>query len=76
MIKKLAEPLCKDKNYIQKYDVKMKVRPTSTEWTGKENIEEYRTEYVVALKIYLQDGKMQQGNMQRRFLINKGNYAK
>ena len=57
-IKKLAEPLCKDKNYIQKYDVKIEGRPTSTEWTGKESIEEYieKAEYAVVLKIYLQDG--------------------
>ena len=33
--------------------------PTSTEWTGKESIEEYleKAEYTVMLKIYLQDGK-------------------
>ena len=57
-IKKLAGPLCKDKNYIQKYDVKIEGRPTSTEWTGKESIEEYieKAEYAVVLKIYLQDG--------------------
>ena len=57
-IKKLAEPLCKDKNYIQKYDVKIEGRPTSAEWTGKESIEEYieKAEYAVVLKIYLQDG--------------------
>ena len=57
-IKKLAEPLCKDKNYIQKYEVKIEKRPTSTEWTGKESIEEYieKAEYAVVLKIYLQDG--------------------
>ena len=58
-IKKLAEPLCKDKNYIQKYDIEIEGRPTSTEWTGKESIEEYieKAEYTVVLKIHLQDGK-------------------
>lgn len=58
-IKKLAEPLCKDKNYIQKYDIEIEGRPTSTEWTGNESIEEYieKAEYTVVLKIHLQDGK-------------------
>lgn len=58
-IKKLAEPLCKDKNYIQKYDIEIEGRPTSTAWTGKESIEEYieKVEYTVVLKIHLQDGK-------------------
>lgn len=58
-IKKLAEPLCKEKNYIQKYDIEIEGRPTSTEWTGKESTEEYieKVEYTVVLKIYLQDGK-------------------
>ena len=37
---------------------KIEGRPTSTEWTGKESIEEYieKAEYAVVLKIYLQDG--------------------
>ena len=58
-IKKLAEPLCKDKNYIQKYDIEIEGRPTSTEWTGNESIEEYieKAEYTVVLKIHFQDGK-------------------
>lgn len=58
-IKKLPEPLCKDKNYIQKYDIEIEGRPTSTEWTGKESIEEYieKAEYTVVLKIHRQDGK-------------------
>lgn len=58
-IKKLAKPLCEDKNYIQKYDIEIEGRPTSTEWTEKESIEEYieKAEYTVVLKIYLQDGK-------------------
>ena len=48
-----------DKNYIQKYDIEIEGRPTSTEWTGKESIEEYieKAEYTVVLKIHLQDGK-------------------
>lgn len=58
-IEKLVEPLCKDKNYIQKYDTEIEGHPTSTEWTGKENIEEYlyKAEYTAILKIHLQNRK-------------------
>lgn len=58
-IEKLVESLCKDKNYIQKYDTEIEGHPTSTEWTGKENIEEYlyKAEYTAILKIHLQNRK-------------------
>ena len=37
-IKKLVEPLCKEKDYIQKYETKIEGHSTTTEWTGKETL--------------------------------------
>ena len=53
------EPLCKEKDYIQKYETEIEGHPTSTAWIGKENIEEYldKAEYTAILKIYLREGK-------------------
>ena len=78
-IKKLAEPLCKDKNYIQKYDIDNR-RSTQLQLSGqgKESIEEYieKAEYTVMLKIYLQDGKAESKYAGVYTDSNAENYAK
>lgn len=58
-IEKLVEPLCNNKGYIQKYDTEIEGHMTPTEWTGKENLEDYldKAEYTAILTIYLQKGK-------------------
>ena len=56
-IKKLVEPLCKEKDYIQKYETEIEGHTTTTEWTGKETLKKYldKAEYTAILRIYLQE---------------------
>ncbi len=58
-IKKLVKPLCANREYIQKYHMEIEGHMTSTEWTGKENLEEYldKAEYTAILTFYFQEGK-------------------
>lgn len=58
-IKKLVEPLGKDKDYIQKYETEIEGHTTPTEWTGKETLKKYldKAEYTAILRIYLQEDK-------------------
>lgn len=73
-IKKLVEPLCKEKDYIQKYETEIEGHPTSTAWTGEENIEEYldKAEYTAILQIYLQEGKTDRQYAEEIFDFMKG----
>ena len=58
-IKKRVEPLCKEKDYIQKYETEIEGHTTTTEWTGKETLKKYvdKAEYTAILKIYLQENQ-------------------
>lgn len=61
-IKKLVEPLFKEKDYIQKYETEIEGHTTPTEWTGKETLKKYldKAEYTAILRIYLQENKTDQ----------------
>lgn len=58
-LEKLLIPLCQNKDYIKKYDIKIDGHMTSTKWNGKESLEEYlkKEEYTATLEIYLEKGK-------------------
>lgn len=58
-IKELATPLFKDKTFIRNFQLDVQGHMTTTEWNGKEEVEEYlkKSEYEIEVNIYLNDGK-------------------
>ena len=58
-IKELATPLFQDKPFIRDYQIEVQGHTTTTEWNGKESVEEYlkKREYEIETSIYLNDGK-------------------
>lgn len=58
-LKSLANPLFQDKTFIKDCQLEVKGYTTATEWTGKENVEEYleKKEYEIEADIYLNEGK-------------------
>ena len=58
-IKKFATSLFQDKPFIRDYQFEVQGHTTTTEWNGKENIEEYlkKKEYEIETNIYLNEGK-------------------
>ena len=58
-IEELATPLFQDKPFIRNYQLEVQGHTTTTEWNGKESVEEYlkKREYEIETSIYLNDGK-------------------
>ena len=58
-IEELATPLFQDKPFIRNYQLEVQGHTTTTEWNGKESVEEYlkKREYEIKTSIYLNDGK-------------------
>ena len=58
-IKELAIPLFQDKPFIRGYQIEVQGHTTTTEWNGKESVEEYlkKREYEIETSIYLNEGK-------------------
>ena len=58
-IKELATPLFQDKPFIRNYQLEVQGHTTTTEWNGKESVEEYlkKREYEIETSIYLNEGK-------------------
>ena len=58
-IKELATPLFQDKPFIRGYQIEVQGHTTTTEWNGKESVEEYlkKREYEIETSIYLNEGK-------------------
>lgn len=59
MLKELATPLFQDKPFIRGYQIEVQGHTTTTEWNGKESVEEYlkKREYEIETSIYLNEGK-------------------
>ena len=59
IIKELATPLFQDKPFIRDYQLEVQGHTTTTEWNGKESVEEYlkKREYEIETNIYLNEGK-------------------
>ena len=59
IIKELATPLFQDKPFIRGYQIEVQGHTTTTEWNGKESVEEYlkKREYEIETNIYLNEGK-------------------
>ena len=58
-IEELATPLFQDKPFIRNYQLEVQGHTTTTEWNGKESVEEYlkKREYEIETSIYLNEGK-------------------
>lgn len=58
-IKELATSLFQDKPFIRNYQLEVQGHTTTTEWNGKESVEEYlkKREYEIETSIYLNEGK-------------------
>ena len=58
-IKELATPLFQDMPFIRDYQLEVQGHTTTTEWNGKESVEEYlkKREYEIETSIYLNEGK-------------------
>ena len=58
-IKELATALFQDKHSIGNYQLEVQGHTTTTEWNGKESVEEYlkKREYEIETSIYLNEGK-------------------
>ena len=58
-IEELATPLFQDKPFIRGYQIEVQGHTTTTEWNGKESVEEYlkKREYEIETSIYLNEGK-------------------
>lgn len=56
-IKELAAPLFQDKPFIRNYQLEVQGHTTTTEWNGKEGVEEYlkKREYEIETSIYLNE---------------------
>lgn len=59
-IEELATPLFQDKPFIRNYQLEVQGHTTTTEWNGKESVEEYlkKREYEIETSIYLNEGKI------------------
>ena len=59
---KKVEPLCQNKDYIQKYKIEIWGHLSQSEWTGKESLEEYikKEEYTIELEIDLPEGQAEE----------------
>ena len=57
--KEIATPLFQDKPFIRGYQIEVQGHTTTTEWNGKESVEEYlkKREYEIETSIYLNEGK-------------------
>ena len=64
----------KTKIIFKNYETEIEGHPTSTAWTGEENIEEYldKAEYTAILQIYLQEGKTDRQYAEEIFDFMKG----
>ena len=58
-IEELATLLFQDKPFIRNYQLEVQGHTTTTEWNGKESVEEYlkKREYEIETSIYLNEGK-------------------
>lgn len=70
-IKKFATSLFQDKPFIRDYQFEVQGYITTTEWNGKESIEEYlkKREYEIETKIYLNEGKTDEEYAEEIFYI-------
>ena len=77
-IEELATPLFQDKPFIRNYQLEVQGHTTTTEWNGKESVEEYlkKREYEIETSIYLNDGKNRRGICRRNFPYHAGNCRK
>ncbi|ENY8963740.1 hypothetical protein ACF1WO_003017 [Clostridioides difficile] len=70
-IKELANPLFQDKSFIRDYQLEVQGHTTTTEWNGKENLEEYlkKREYEIETNIYLNEEKTDEEYAEEIFYI-------